>query len=66
MKEIDRLVFARLCLYLRVRRPDALINHTFFVFHLSADELKPVLTGTIHELEAAIERAYLARHASDP
>jgi len=66
MKEIDRLVFARLCLYLRVRRPDALINHTFFVFRLSADELKPVLTGTIHDLNAAIELAYRARHASGP
>ena len=66
MKEIDRLVFARLCLYLRVRRPDAFINHTFLVFRLSADELKPVLTGTIHELNAAIESAYRARHASGP
>lgn len=36
---LDRLRFARLCAYLRLRRPDAVINHTQFVFRLTADEI---------------------------
>lgn len=62
LKEFDRARFARLCLYLRVRPPDARINHDFFIFRLSADELRPVLTGNLRELTAAIERAYQRNH----
>lgn len=36
---LDRLRFARLCQYLKVRKPDAVINHTQFVFRLSAEEV---------------------------
>lgn len=36
---LDRLRFARLCQYLKVRKPDAVINYTQFVFRLSPEEL---------------------------
>jgi 4-amino-4-deoxy-L-arabinose transferase-like glycosyltransferase len=37
---LDRLRFARLCQYLKVKEPLAVINHTQFVFRLSAEELE--------------------------
>jgi len=36
---LDRLRFARLCQYLKVRKPDAVINYTQFVFRLSPREV---------------------------
>jgi hypothetical protein len=36
---LDRLRFARLCQYLKVKRPDAVINHTQFVYRLSKHEI---------------------------
>jgi hypothetical protein len=37
---LDRLRFARLCQYLKVRKPDAVINHTQFVYRLSEAEIE--------------------------
>lgn len=53
----DRLRFARLCLYLRIRRPDAVINHTEFVFRLSAAELDTILDRPFSALVDSLERA---------
>jgi hypothetical protein len=37
---LDRLRFARLCQYLKVRKPEAVINHTQFVFRLTPAEIE--------------------------
>ena len=55
--DLDRLRFARLCLYLRLRRPDAVIAYTEFVFRLSEQEVKTVVDGTPAELTALMEHA---------
>jgi hypothetical protein len=47
---LDRLRFARLCLYLRVRRPETVINHTQFIFRMSAAEIKVVTERPFSEL----------------
>jgi hypothetical protein len=54
---LDRLRYARLCHYLRVRRPEAVIGHSIFVHRLTEDEVRVVYSGTISELATAMERA---------
>lgn len=54
---LDRLRFARMCQYLRLRRPDAVINHTQFVFRLSQAELDIMIDRPFSELAALMERA---------
>jgi hypothetical protein len=57
---LDRLRFARLCQYLKVRKPDTVINHTQFIYRLSADEIETVTrkpySALIDLMEAAAER----------
>lgn len=40
-----RLRFARLCAYLRLRRPDAVIGHSIFVYRLSQGDIDAALFG---------------------
>ncbi len=54
---LDRLRFARLCLYLRVRRPDTVIGYNQFVFRLDAREVHVVVDGTLKQLTAMMEQA---------
>ncbi len=54
---LDRARFARLCLYLRTRPPEAVIGHTLFVYRLSADEVRVVVEGTLTELATAMAAA---------
>lgn len=61
MWNLDRARFARLCLYLRIRRPEAVIGHTVFVHRLNADEVRVVVDGTMSELAAAMEAAAAAQ-----
>jgi hypothetical protein len=52
---LDRLRFARLCLYLRRRPADAIVNHSILVFRLDAAEVRTVVDGTPDELATLIE-----------
>jgi hypothetical protein len=51
------LRFARLCYFLRVRRPDALIGYSIFVYRLSAQEVRAATAGTLSEWSALIVRS---------
>ncbi len=53
----DQLRFARLCQYLKVRRPDAVVSHALFVHRLDAAELDRVLRQDAAAWAAAIESA---------
>ncbi|MDD2762933.1 MAG: hypothetical protein PHE83_03040 [Opitutaceae bacterium] len=55
--DLDRLRFARLCLYLRLRRPDAVIGYSQFVFRLNANEVRTVVDGNLAELTSLMEQA---------
>lgn len=54
---LDRMRFARLCTYLRLRRPDAVINYSIFVYRLSAHEVHVVVDGTAGELGGMMQQA---------
>jgi hypothetical protein len=58
---LDRLRFARLVQYLRVRRPDAVIHYNIFVFRLSAEEIHAAVDGTLKELADMMQRAMESR-----
>ncbi|HUJ43468.1 MAG TPA: hypothetical protein VLW52_07670 [Opitutaceae bacterium] len=59
--DLDRLRFARLAQYLRLRRPDAMIGYSILIFRLSRDEVHAAVDGTAAELADAMERALAAR-----
>lgn len=59
--QYEQLRFARLCHYLRVRRPDAMIGYSILVFRVDQAELDAALLGTTRELGLAIEQASAAR-----
>jgi hypothetical protein len=59
---LDRLRFARLCQYLRVRPPDATIGYSILIYRLSAAEIHPAVDGPLPELSAAVERAVQGKH----
>ena len=54
----DAVRLARLCHYLRVRKQDANIGHSIFIYRLSAAELADA-TGSLREWGALIERTVL-------
>jgi hypothetical protein len=54
---LDRLRFARLCLYLRARAPDAVVGNSVFMYRLGADEIRTAVNGTFTQLVDAIEAA---------
>ncbi len=56
----EQLRFARLCHYLRARRPDAMIGYSILVFRLQPAELAAALHGPASELARAIEQALAA------
>jgi hypothetical protein len=58
---LDRLRFARLCHYLRLRRPDAVVGYSIFIYRLDAEETRIVAHGSMTELAALMERARQAR-----
>lgn len=59
--ELDRLRFARLCFYLRVRQPEAVIGYSIFIHRLTAEEVRIVQNGSLTELAQAMEKALQAR-----
>lgn len=52
---LDRARFARLCLYLRLRQPEAVVGHSIFVFRLTEDEVRIATEGTMNELVSLME-----------
>jgi hypothetical protein len=59
--DLDRLRFARLAQYLRLRRPDAMIGYSILIYRLSAKEVHAAVNGTAAELADAMERALRER-----
>ncbi|AOS44541.1 hypothetical protein Verru16b_01604 [Lacunisphaera limnophila] len=55
--QYEQLRFARLCHYLRVRRPEAMIGYSILIFRLDQAELDRVLHGSARDLGRAIEAA---------
>jgi hypothetical protein len=51
------LRFARLCYYLRVRRPDAVIGHSIFIYRLDAGEVRDATAGSLLDWSRLIERS---------
>jgi hypothetical protein len=51
------LRFARLCYYLRVRKPDAVIGYSIFVYRLSAEEVRAATAGSALDWSSLIERS---------
>ncbi len=54
---LERLQFARLVNYLRLRRPDAVLGYTVFVHRLSADEARTIVSGDTPAYVALLESA---------
>jgi hypothetical protein len=50
------LRFSRLCYYLRVRKPDAVIGYSIFVYRLSAEEVRAATGGSLRDWSSLIER----------
>jgi hypothetical protein len=57
----DLLRFARLCHFLRARRPEAVIGHSIFIHRLSQAEIDAALNGTYSDWLRAVEQAASAR-----
>ena len=53
--QYERLRFARLCHYLRARRPDAQPGYSILVYRLSQEEIDATLNGDLRQLAGAIE-----------
>ena len=53
----DLLRFARLCHYLRARKPDSVIGYSILIYRLSDDEVAAVLQGKYSDWLHAIEKA---------
>ena len=51
------LRFARLCYFLRARRPDAVIGYSIFVYRLSAEEVRAATAGSLKDWTSLIERS---------
>jgi hypothetical protein len=57
LRRFDALRFARLCHYLRVRKPEADIGHSIFVHRLTGAEVQAATAGSLREWQALIEQA---------
>lgn len=55
------LRFARLCIYLRARKPDAMIGYSILIFRLSSEEIRSAVGGSAGDLENAIEKVFAAQ-----
>jgi hypothetical protein len=53
----QHLRFARLCYYLRVRRPDANVGHSILIYRLSAAEVRAATAGSLADWSSLIERS---------
>ncbi len=55
--KLDRLRFARLCQYLRVRSPEANIGYSILIYRLSPHELHAATEGSLNELAGIMAEA---------
>ena len=55
--DYGRLRFQRLSTYLKIRRPEATIGYSIFVYRLTAAELAAATEGSAGDLLALVERA---------
>jgi 4-amino-4-deoxy-L-arabinose transferase-like glycosyltransferase len=60
--DLDRLRFARLCTYLRMRQPDAVIGYTIFVYRLSPQEVHGAVDGSVQEFTDLLEAAWAQKN----
>jgi dolichyl-phosphate-mannose-protein mannosyltransferase len=51
------LRFSRLCYYLRVRKPDAVIGYSIFIYRLNAEEVRAATGGSLGDWSSLIERS---------
>jgi hypothetical protein len=63
-QRFEQLRFARLCHYLRVRQPDAMIGYSILVYRLSADEIAAGTGESLQRWSTAIEQAVARRQES--
>ena len=55
--KLDRLRFARLCQYLRVRRPETMIGYSIFIYRLNSHELHDATQGSLSDLAVIMAEA---------
>jgi hypothetical protein len=53
----QHLRFARLCYCLRVRRPDAVIGYSIFIYRLSAEDVRAATAGSLQDWSSLIVRS---------
>jgi hypothetical protein len=53
----EHLRFARLCYFLRIRRPDADVGHSILIYRLSASEVRAATAGSFADWSSLIERS---------
>ncbi len=51
------LRFSRLCYFLRVRKPDAVVGYSIYVYRLSEDEVRAATAGSLSDWSALIVRS---------
>ena len=62
----ESLRFARLCHYLRLKQPAAMIGYSILVYRLDAAEIAATTGGTIRDWQQALEAAAAGRTVSPP
>ena len=58
---LDQLRFVRLCNYLRIRQPDAMVGYSFLIYRLSGAEVHAAAYGTMNEFAAIMDQAIRAK-----
>lgn len=58
---LERLRFARLTQYLRLREPDAVVANSIFVYRLSAHEVDTMVNGSLSAIADLMEQATATR-----
>ncbi len=56
LARFDSLRFARLCYYLRVRRRDADVGHSIFIYRLTSEEVAKATAGPLSDWSVLIEK----------
>lgn len=61
VKRYDSLRFARLCYYLRLRKPEAQVGYAIFIYRLSAEEIRAATAGSLADWRDLMEQTLQAR-----
>jgi hypothetical protein len=62
----ESLRFARLCHYLRLKEPAAMIGYSILIYRLAAGEVRAVTGGSIRDWQQALETAVAGQPVSPP